>query len=113
MHDPWTHLKDVLERAMGKLERKESAPARSNLKGAEHTAETIGRKAEGEERRRAGIVFTAVRKAGHLIDMDRQLALLREAHAAVFSPTASAVSAPGPAPADASASPPPTTPTSL
>ena len=125
MHDPWTHLKDVLERAMGNLERKESASARSNMKGAEHTAETIGRKAEGEERRRAGVIFTAVRKAGHLIDMERQLAVLREAHDQVFpstataaSPSASAIAdsdSPAPASANASASTPsaPPPPTSL
>lgn len=107
MHDPWTHLKEVFERAIGNLERKESALARTHMKGAEHTAETIGRKAEGEERRRAGIIFTAVRKAGHLLDMDRQLAVLREAHAAAFAsgqPTATPAAASDAAPA-------PTTPT--
>ena len=121
MHDPWTHLRDVLERAIGNLERKESSSARTNLKGAEHTAETIGRKAEGEERRRAGIIFTAVRKAGHLIDLDRQLAVVREAHDLVFPPTAAAAApsasaladsdSPAPPSADASGSTPSTPPT--
>lgn len=106
MHDPWTHLRDVFERAMGNLERKESAQARTHMKAAEHTAETIGRKAEGEERHRAGVLFTAVRKAGHLIDMNRQLEVLREAHTEVFAPAGTAGTA-GTSDASASAPTPP------
>ena len=86
MHDPWTHLKSVYERAMGNLERKEAAVARSNLKALEHTAETIGRKAEGDERLRAGRIYTAAKQAVHTIDMQRALDVLREAQAA-FTPT--------------------------
>jgi hypothetical protein len=100
MHDPWTHLKEVYERAMGNLERKEAALARTHLRGAEHTAETIGRKASGDERHRAGVIFTAVRKAEKLIDMNRALEALREAYP-IFATAQPAASAP------------PTTPTNL
>jgi hypothetical protein len=109
MHDPWTHLRDVFERAMGNLERKESALARTHLRAAEHTSETIGRKAQGDERHRAGVIFTAVRKAEHLIDMNRALEVLREAHTEVFTTPSS----PAAIPADASAAPPPSPPTNL
>lgn len=81
MHDPWTHLRDVFERAMGNLERKEAAQARSNLKGAEHTAHTIGAKAHGDERERAGKIYLAVQKAEKTIDPAKALAILKEAHA--------------------------------
>jgi hypothetical protein len=82
MHDPWTHLKDVYERAMGNLERKESALARSHLRDVEHTAETIGRKADGDERQRAGRIWSAAKHAAHTIDMQKALDVLREAQAA-------------------------------
>jgi hypothetical protein len=86
MHDPWTHLRDVYDRAMGNLERKEATMARSHLHAVAHTAETIGRKAAGDERERAGRIYSAARKAEHTIDMQRALDVLREAQAA-FLPT--------------------------
>jgi hypothetical protein len=86
MHDPWTILRDVFDRAMSNLERKEPAQARTHLKAIEHTAETIGRKASGDERMRAGRIYTAARQAVHTIDMQRALDVLREAQSA-FQPT--------------------------
>ncbi len=80
MHDPWTHLRDAFEKAIANLEKREPAHARSNLKGAEHTAHTIGTKAHGEERERAGRIYLAVQKAVKTIDPARALAILREAH---------------------------------
>ena len=96
MHDPWTHLREAFQLAMGNLERKESMMARSHLRAVEHTAETIGRKAEGDERMRAGRIYTAVRKAQHIIDPHKALELLKEAYPA-FNVGATAASTP-PAP---------------
>ena len=94
MHDPWTHLRDAFERAMDNLEKKEGMLARTHLRACEHTSETIGKKAEGAERERAGRVFTAVRKAQHLIDPSRALEVLREAHGAFTDTAPSAPPAP-------------------
>jgi hypothetical protein len=88
MHEPWTNLREMYERAMKNLEKREAGLARSHLKFAEHTAETIGTKAHGDERHRAGRIYAAVRRAQHLIDMQQALETLRQAHDAFLVPPA-------------------------
>lgn len=86
MHEPWMNLREMYERAMKNLEKREAGLARSHLKFAEHTAETIGTKAHGEERHRAAAIYNAVRRAQHLIDMQQALETLRAAHGAFEPP---------------------------